>query len=239
MAQRPGCVSTCSPAGRTTFLSEPDSGIYDAMNKGLRLVAAPFVLFLNAGDELVDPHALQTLVQRVAEERASWGFGRVEMSATDNLPGSIRPRRVRSYSWVRQAFWRYEIAHPAVVVRTDVLRRMGGFDSSYRIAGDYRVVIALGRCSEPVRVDSLLASMEAGGVSQTDIRTSLMECHRARVETLGLKPPLVWLDSLWSELLILRTRLWRWRAGLGSGLQDSPSEDQVEGNEDEGVQREA
>ena len=63
----------------TTFVSEPDAGIYDAMNKGWKNASGEWVLFLNAGDTLCQGRTLEDVVPQLEASPASWAFGMVRM----------------------------------------------------------------------------------------------------------------------------------------------------------------
>jgi len=105
------------------FISEVDSGIYDAMNKGLAMARGDYILFLNAGDSLVTQDVVEQLVPVLGEASCEWLVGRVldmggESSGvvSDNLPFSV------------ERFWcgRQTYCHQGTIFTTAALRRTGG-----------------------------------------------------------------------------------------------------------------
>ena len=82
--------------GIDILLSEPDDGIYDAMNKGTRLASGDYVLYLNAGDLLHEAFSLDGVTRSLSEERPDMIWGR----SLDREPGGeAYPRKTRSPAW--------------------------------------------------------------------------------------------------------------------------------------------
>ncbi|MFN3875523.1 MAG: glycosyltransferase family 2 protein [Flavobacteriales bacterium] len=114
------------------WVSEPDRGIYDAMNKGWRMAESDFVLFLNAGDALAAPDALARALPQL-DEGIDIAYGDLILREPD---GGLRhkryPDRITS-AWLM----RESPPHPAQFIRRALLERWGGYDERWRIAADY------------------------------------------------------------------------------------------------------
>lgn len=119
------------------WVSEPDKGIYDAMNKGIARSAGEWVHFLNAGDAYSNTHALEDYMGLFYERRVEadvlygdvvckFNFGNLLLK-----PGSLSD--FDSY---------FPISHPATLVKGEVLRE-NTFDASYRISADYDLLYRL------------------------------------------------------------------------------------------------
>lgn len=187
----------------TTVVSEPDNGIYDAMNKGIRLAKGRYCIFVNAGDELIAPNRLLELLSFLDETDSPWLVGRCEIVSEHGAGLTVKPKSWVRYSWWRQTFLSYDVCHPAVVARTAELVSHSGFDTSYRIAADYKLFTALGRVAKPALTQDVLARFARGGVSDTEYRRSLMECHRARTETSPGVRRLRAVDYVWANALVV------------------------------------
>lgn len=127
-------IETCRE-GITKFVSEPDEGIYQAMNKGLRMATGNFVLFLNADDALVHRDAIQAAVANISKasrEAEVYHGGIVRFDSTTGRSDIWQPTIVNELS-----LFRGSLPHPATFYRRSVFERVGGFDESFRIAGDY------------------------------------------------------------------------------------------------------
>ncbi len=148
-------------AGEATGVSEPDRGIYDAMNKGLDRATGEYVLFLNAGDQLLGPESLATAMDAVARggepdiaffaSMMDFGDRRIE-----------RPVKPPSYIWHGQPG-----LHQATLFRR-TLHLQHRFGDRYRICGDYDTLTRMSQAG--ARMQSFpeiigVNSFEAGATS--------------------------------------------------------------------------
>lgn len=163
--------------------TEP-AGVYAAMNSGLAEATGEFVHFLNAGDELASPMVLADLQAILIGSDTVWLEGPVEIIGTD---GTVVVTPSWDYDLEREwAFSRGRFpAHQGTVVRTDSLRSIDGFNTSFTVAADYAVFLRLTKLdAPPARFDGVIARFHEGGVSTTRWSRSLREFHRARVQIL-------------------------------------------------------
>ena len=139
-------------------ISEPDRGLYDAMNKGLRLARGRYIHFLNADDRFVAPDTLSRLLPQLDESTVC--YGAMIYQEADGLK-----RRLGSpFSWSRELIESH-VPQPTLFVPSQLYREVGEFDLNYRIAADYDMVLRLAR-RFPVRfVDQPVTLMMAGGIS--------------------------------------------------------------------------
>lgn len=154
----------------THLVSEPDGGIYDAMNKGLALARGEFVGYLNADDVLAHPDCVSRMVAAMASG-ADACYGDVVYVSNE------RPDRVVRY-WRSGPYRRGQCAtgwappHPTLYVRRSVFNRLGGFDASMRVAADFefalRVLDVHG--TSVSYVPDVLVRMRTGGVSNRNLR---------------------------------------------------------------------
>lgn len=156
---------------RARFVSEPDDGIYAAMNKGLRLASGDVVGFLNAGDVYADSSVLTTIATRFQSLALEVVFGDL-VYFDENRPDRV----VRTYdgsSFHRSALRRGIMPpHMSTFVRRPLLAEIGGFDERYRIAGDFECMVRLfwNRDARFEHVSKVLVRMQRGGVSNASLR---------------------------------------------------------------------
>ena len=169
----------------TTLLSEPDRGIYDAMNKGLQLATGDLVGFLNADDMLAGPNAVASLAAAASHAEADVVYGDLSYVRKD------RPTEVLRY-WSSGAFdadrlrYGWMPPHPTFYVRRSALKSFGPFDLQFRIAADYDFMLRyLGRPGIRVAyVPEVLVHMRAGGASNRSMRAMM---QKSREDLAALK----------------------------------------------------
>lgn len=167
------------------FVSEPDRGLYDAWNKALRRCRAEWVCFLGCDDRFHDAGALRSLL----EARASGArviYGRVIVLTPSGVVGA---EHGRPWPQAREAFLAGTmIPHPGTLHHRSIFEEHGFFDESYRIAGDYELMLRELRTRDPAFVDRVVVDMSFGGMSGRpgSMQRTLREVRRARNEN-GLR----------------------------------------------------
>ncbi len=172
------------------ILSEPDEGIYDALNKGLALATGEVVGFLHADDVLAGPDVLQWVAEAFADPAVDAVYGDLEYVAKDDLSRVIRYWRAGSFKPSRLA-WGWMPPHPTLYVRRSWYDKLGVFDTRYRIAGDYEFMLRL--FSQPgfkaIYIPRVLVKMRVGGASNRSLRNILRkskeDLHALRCNGVG------------------------------------------------------
>ena len=152
------------------LVSEPDRGIYDAMNKGLALATGDIVGFLNADDVFASPEAAARIGQAFAPGIDAC-YGDVVYVRQDQPGRVIRYWRAGPYRrGLCSTGW--APPHPTLYVRRSLVDRLGGLDASMRIAADYEFALRwLDVEGTPVRyIPEVLVRMRAGGASNRSIK---------------------------------------------------------------------
>jgi glycosyltransferase involved in cell wall biosynthesis len=156
-------------------VSEPDRGIYDAMNKGLDRASGDIVCFLNADDQYAHPQVLSQVVKQMRERDLGALMGDVGFFREEN-PSCI-VRRYRSDRFHPSRFaWGWMPAHPALFLSRAVVRRVGHFRADYRIAGDFEYIVRAFHNHE-LRYEHLpevLVRMQTGGASTNGWRSKIL-----------------------------------------------------------------
>ncbi|MTD94662.1 glycosyltransferase [Hyphomicrobium sp. xq] len=160
---------------RLSYLSsEPDTGIYDAMNKGLMHADGEIVAFLNSDDFYSSPDVVAVAVERMRQKSLDALFGDVEFVSPKNL--SRVTRRYRSDKFTPNQL-RFGImpAHPALFMRRSIYTALNGFKTTYRIAGDFEFIVRA-FAEDALKYEYLgrvLVRMRTGGISTGGLRSRL------------------------------------------------------------------
>lgn len=146
------------------WLSEPDRGLYDAMNKGVRLIGDSdrYVIFLNADDSFHAPDAIAQLLANSCLE--DFLYGRLERYDEEHGDRDVIGKAITS----RDLLFGMRCHHQTILCRKRVFDRIGNFSLEYRIAADYDWVVRAFRAPEITRrfVPVVVATMRRGGFSE-------------------------------------------------------------------------
>ena len=165
------------------WTSEPDHGIYDAMNKGIARATGDVVGILNSDDYYTTTDILSTIFLAFSDEKMDAIYGDIHF-IKEGEPNKV----LRYYSsrffypfWLRFGFMP---AHPSFYVRRDVYKKAGLYDTSYKIGSDFEMMVRLFR-KQHIRYQYIakdFVTMRTGGMSTKNIksrRTLLAEDVRA------------------------------------------------------------
>ena len=158
--------------GRLKWVSEPDKGIYDAMNKGIIMAAGEVVGILNSDDFYTSSDVLSTINGEIKDSDAV--YGDIHYVAPEALS---KPVRYYSSSSFRR--WKMRLgfmpAHPSFYCRRIVYSRYGLFDTDFKVAADFEQLLRLIYVNGIVikYIEKDFVTMRTGGVS-----TSGFESHK-------------------------------------------------------------
>ena len=164
------------------ILRDDAEGVYPAMNQGLDAAYGNFIYFLNAGDRIQSASNFTDVLRLLSLQSPPWLIARVCFESADGQ--SISP--TFDYAKEKKSFFaRGKFPpHQGTIVQTQLLRQLGGFDSRFRIAADYQVMLKLSQIHEPIATEHTLARFQAGGLSSQHWFQAIQEFHRARKEVL-------------------------------------------------------
>ena len=129
--------------GRMRYISEPDKGIYDAMNKGIRMATGEVIGILNSDDFYTSDDALSCIAWTLEKEKVDAVYGDIHYVDDEDLK-----KCVRYYSSKPFRRWMMRLgfmpAHPSFYCRKEVYEKFGAFDAeNYRVAADFENLLRL------------------------------------------------------------------------------------------------
>ena len=128
--------------GRMRWISEPDKGIYDAMNKGIRMAAGDVVGLLNSDDFYTSNDVLEHVARALSDPNVDAIYGDIHYVNDDDLTHCVRyySSRVFCRGLMRLGFMP---AHPSFYCRRTIYEKYGTFDTSLRVAADFENLLRL------------------------------------------------------------------------------------------------
>ena len=163
------------------FVSEPDTGIYNAWNKGLALARGEWISFLGADDVFTEGALAAYLAAAAdADDAVDLISSRVRYHPNFGEPFVIG----REWKW--HEFRRHmTIAHVGALHRRGLYARLGAYDERYRICGDYELLLRARDTLEPLFIPALTVEMGGDGVSNNQLLRTFAETCRAKWESGG------------------------------------------------------
>lgn len=157
--------------GRMHWISEPDNGIYDAMNKGVRLATGDVVGFLNSDDQYKDNNVLTAITNAFEREQVDCVYGNLEFVDADDTAKVFRTWIGSQYT--PGAFLKgWHPAHPTFYARRTCFEQYGDFDLSFEISADFELMLRFiekNGCSN-YYINRCFVKMRQGGVSTGSIK---------------------------------------------------------------------
>jgi len=196
------------------WISEPDHGIYDAMNKGIRMASGDIIGILNADDFYPSPGVISTIVQTMQDKGVDSCYGDIDYVDAKALDQTVRAWR--SGPFKKGMFFRGRFpAHPSFYVKRKVYDLLGLFNTDLHLAADFELMLrfleknAISTCYIP----QVLVKMRAGGASNKTLSCmtkSLAECREA-FRLNGFKVPMLFVPGT------LFFRMWHIRGRKKTG----------------------
>jgi len=179
------------------FISEPDEGMWDAMNKGAALAKGEYVCFLNSDDCFASHSILSDLAAKLRNEKLDAVFGYIDIVDSNNSDIVVRKYRVSRLS---RKLLRMGImpAHPGFICKACFFQRFGGFKLDSKIAPDFELMVRFylqGHLKAGL-LPKVIVKMKDGGLSNTNLAYIL---GRFRRQVYSCK-----INGLWtSSFLVL------------------------------------
>lgn len=125
---------------RIKFVSEKDYGMYEAINKGIRMATGDIIGLVHSDDMLYDNRVISDIVKRFEETGADFVYGDGVYVNAENINRPVR-------NWIGGPYYRWKVRcgwlplHPTCYIRRDVMMREGLYDESYKIAADTDLLV--------------------------------------------------------------------------------------------------
>ncbi len=153
------------------YISEPDNGIYDALNKGINLATGDIIGFLHSDDFIGSTGIIQKIAELFAQKNIQGVYGDLVFVNSENTDKIVR-------TWKSERFNRKNIKygwmppHPTLYLRKEIYQKHGPFDISFKIAGDYNFMVSVMK-DKKINLEYLpeiIIKMRMGGASTGSVK---------------------------------------------------------------------
>ena len=191
------------------WISESDKGIYNAWNKGLLQAKGEWICFIGADDFILDAQVIERMAIQLAMIPSNIKVAYSQIMLLNNLGENLY---VIGEPWgkVKERFKQImSIPHPGLMHRRSLFEQNGNFDESFRIGGDYELLLRELKTADAVFIpDIITVGMRQGGLSSSPSNSieTLLEARRAQ-KMHGLPiPSLIWIVAI--TRVYFRLQLW-------------------------------
>jgi len=168
--------------------SEPDKGIYDAMNKGLRAATGDYVWFLNSGDKIYTENLIAEIVSNLGESLPDIIYGETMIIAEDGAELGLRRLKAPEKLTWKSLKDGMLVCHQSILVSRKIAPE---YQLKYRFSADYDWMLSsLKRSKTIVNSNQIISAFLDGGFSKNNIKQSLKERFSIMVEYYGFFPTL-------------------------------------------------
>lgn len=185
------------------WVSEPDKGIYDAMNKGIRVSTGALVGILNADDRYT-PYAAERAVRALSDPKIGYCYGWLRLVDSNGHDcGLAKP--VPRHLFGKRVLRETPLFHPTMFVRHSVYKTLGGFDSRLALAGDFEFIARIHAAGVVgIEIPEVLAEFRLGGSSRSP---EILREMRSVALRGGLSPLLAWKDWMLARSVMAAKRV--------------------------------
>ncbi len=154
------------------IISEPDEGVYDAMNKGISIANGSVIGFINSGDYYANDHVVSDVMNIFNTTKPDVIYGNLEIIDHDEVRYVSRLCTADHTKLLKKM----SIFHPASFISRECYLRHGFYDLSFKSVADYDFILRLFLSDKTFRhINQTLAKFRAGGISSSNLKLSLLE----------------------------------------------------------------
>lgn len=194
----------------TTIVSEPDHGMYEAINKGIRMATGDIIGLVHSDDFLYSPQTISHIVQKLNETKADFLYGDGLFVNAENTDKVVR-------NWIGGNYRRWKVKHgwlplhPTCYIRREVMLQRGLYNESYKIAADSDLLFRylLGGDLTVTYLKEYVIKMRMGGLSTDKERRKQMWHEDIRMyDSHGMSPTLTKIEKmLWKVPQYVKAKL--------------------------------
>ncbi len=178
------------------WISEPDGGLYFAMNKGLDIASGDYVLFLNAGDTFYASSTLEKVFSSCQEAQDIY-YGDTMILSPDGEPLGRRRIALPEHLTAKSFRWGMSVCHQSIIIKRSLC---SPYRTEYRITADYDWVLSALEKAQRDKIKNVgefISCFTQGGISSKNIKKANLERFKIMIRHYGLAV------SLWYNCLMV------------------------------------
>ena len=180
--------------------SEPDKGIYDAMNKGIKAAKGDYIWFLNSGDKIYTDHLISAIFLNIKNELPDVIYGETMIIAEDGSEIGLRRLKAPEHLTWKSLTDGMVVCHQSFIASRKITPK---YNLNYKIASDYDWMLKTLRAANSIyNSHQIISGFLDGGTSKKNIRASLKERFKIMSENYGFIPTLF-------QHIFIGFRFWR------------------------------
>jgi glycosyltransferase involved in cell wall biosynthesis len=194
---------------RASVVIQEDTGIYEAMNLGSKKAGenSKYLIYMNAGDQFRDSHALDNLVQAIEKKKVGVVIGGYQIKN-----GETYSQNSGKLSQFRFTFTRRGGCHQSMIYSAKILKTLNYYNVDFRIASDHDLTLRAIKLSKGYRIPETVSIVEGNGISDNNLLKLHQEKQEIREKHFGRRSMITLLGVLWKNVYIAKKL-------LGSKLQ--------------------
>ncbi len=157
------------------FISEPDKGIYDAMNKGISLASGDYIGTIGSDDFYPDNNVLSKIVACLKQNKTDSLYGDIQYVNPENDTKIVRNRKAGEYI-INNLLKGWMPPHPTIYVKKNILQEYGMFNVNFKCSGDYELMLRIlfKNKISTIYLPEVLMTMRNGGTSTATYKNRLI-----------------------------------------------------------------
>jgi len=169
---------------RFSVISEPDNGIYDAMNKGWKIASGEWIHYLGADDELLS-NGIKDLIENSYNQDVVYGNTYLRFSN-----GKYKPQYSKEIIYIKKTM---VTCHQSLIMKKDIIKELNGFNLKYKIIADFDLILRCYICGYRFRKsDAFISVFSLNGTSESNINRLILERHIITRNNRSVRFPVVY-----------------------------------------------
>jgi glycosyltransferase involved in cell wall biosynthesis len=151
------------------LISEPDTGIYNALNKGIKNAQGDYIIFMNSDDYYCDEDAIKSLVKAIENNNADFSY-------SNNIILTDQNKYIDFESRIEKYYYTIPFNHQTMLCKKELFNEIGLFDEKYKLAADYKFMVqAIKANKKSKKVNKNLVLFRFTGASKKQEELSINE----------------------------------------------------------------